>query len=82
MSLTSNSFYYSDERHEDGQPVLEGWDGPSRAELYWNLVTNKPAPFQQTYVKGKGYVDFRQRDFEERLERMKSFGSSVPNWKS
>lgn len=64
------SFYYTDERHENAAPVLDKWDGPMRAEMCYKLATEKGRPWQQTYVKGRGYVDFRRQDFEERLRRM------------
>lgn len=49
-------------------PVLQAWDGPARAETCLRLATEKNGPYLQTYVKGKGYVDFRRTDPEIRLD--------------
>ena len=64
------SFYCTDERHSEGAPVLDAWDGPARADLCFQLAQEKKGPFQQTFVKGRGYVDFREKDFKNRIERM------------
>jgi hypothetical protein len=52
-------FYYADERTEEGKPVGMAVDGEAHAELYLRLASEeKPVEWQQTFVKGKGYVKF------------------------
>jgi len=56
-----HKFYYADERTSDGNPVGSQIDGEAHAELYMDLVKHKEQrPWLQTFVKGKGYVDFKE----------------------
>ncbi|KAF4626633.1 hypothetical protein G7Y89_g11523 [Cudoniella acicularis] len=52
-------FYYTDERFEDGGSVFMDIDGQAHADFYYELVRRKDqGPWEATFVKGKGYVDF------------------------
>ncbi|KAI1205173.1 NAD(P)-binding protein [Annulohypoxylon truncatum] len=52
-------FYYVDERHQDGTPMLTDLNGPGHAQHFLNLVKDgKQRPWDQTFVTGKGYVEF------------------------
>ena len=53
------SFFYSDERAVDGSPKSEALDGNAHADFYAQLVEHIDAPWHATFVKGKGYVDFK-----------------------
>jgi hypothetical protein len=55
-------FYFADERFENAKPVYGAIDGDAHGEFYFDLVQKKEqGPFQATFVKGKGYVDFEGR---------------------
>ena len=57
--LNFSRFYYADERQADGQPCYKGVDGPAHGDYYVHLAELKEqGPWQSTFVKGKGYVDF------------------------
>lgn len=52
-------FYYADERTPEGKMVGRDVNGEAHAELYFKLANDKePVAWQQTFVKGKGYVKF------------------------
>ncbi|KAF2640331.1 hypothetical protein P280DRAFT_470015 [Massarina eburnea CBS 473.64] len=52
-------FYYADERKADGSSGGKDIDGDAHAELYIELAEGKTqGPWQQTFVKGKGYIKF------------------------
>ncbi|CRG84344.1 hypothetical protein PISL3812_01641 [Talaromyces islandicus] len=51
-------FFYADERHEDGKFKGMALDGPAHAEFYAQLVKHEDIPWNATFVKGKGYVQF------------------------
>lgn len=52
-------FYYTDERKPDGSVAGSAIDGAAHAELYVKLSEEKnQGPWDQTFVKGVGYVDF------------------------
>ncbi|KAF1963672.1 NAD(P)-binding protein [Byssothecium circinans] len=52
-------FYYADERKADGSSAGQEVDGDAHAELYVVLAEGKAqGPWQQTFVKGKGYQKF------------------------
>ncbi|KAI0599270.1 putative short chain type dehydrogenase [Biscogniauxia sp. FL1348] len=55
-------FYYGDERHDDGSPMEEFLSGKAHADVYLELAKD-PAqrPWQQTFVAGKGYVEFAKK---------------------
>jgi len=59
-------YYFGDERFEDGYPTMGKIDGEAHGEFYWELAQKKEqGPWNATFVKGKGYVDFetkRDRD--------------------
>ncbi|KAK4497608.1 hypothetical protein PRZ48_010261 [Zasmidium cellare] len=56
-------FYFTDERLEDGSPSRELMDPVERAAVYLRLCeADYQQPWHYTYVKGRGYVDFRGSD--------------------
>jgi hypothetical protein len=63
MYLVSNglaSFFYADERTADGKLKGMALDGAAHAEFYAQLATQKEnVPWQATFVKDKGYVQFK-----------------------
>ncbi|KAI0906090.1 NAD(P)-binding protein [Ustulina deusta] len=53
-------FFYADERHEDGKIKAAQLDGPAHAEFYAELAKHEGrVPWDATFVKGKGYVQFK-----------------------
>ena len=52
------SFYYADERKEDGAPVYMAIDGDAHGKFYVELSKKNQIPWLATFVKGTGYVDF------------------------
>lgn len=53
-------FFYADERNEDGTPVGNNIDGPAHGEFYAQLASREQnIPWHATFVKGKGYVEFK-----------------------
>ncbi|KAI1347862.1 NAD(P)-binding protein [Xylaria sp. FL0043] len=53
-------FFYADERHEDGKAKAAQLDGPAHAEFYAKLAKHEgKVPWNATFVKGKGYVQFK-----------------------
>ena len=51
-------FYYGDERKADGSAAFK-IDGDAHRQLYVELAEEaKQLHWLQTFVKGKGYVDF------------------------
>lgn len=55
------SFYYADERQEDGKPVGNDLSGDAHAELYTKLAEDtSQGPWLQTFVKGIGYKKFHE----------------------
>ncbi|KAK6369635.1 hypothetical protein LTS17_009541 [Exophiala oligosperma] len=54
------NFYFTDERLSDGSPAQSQMDTQARAQLHWTLTERlEQGPFYFTYVKHRGYVDFR-----------------------
>lgn len=52
-------FYFGDERCEDGRSIFLDIGGQAHADFYYELATGKEqGPWEATFVKGKGYVDF------------------------
>ncbi|KAJ3006450.1 hypothetical protein HKX48_000117 [Thoreauomyces humboldtii] len=52
-------FYYADERTEAGTPAFLDRDGDAHASLYVDLAADpKQRVWWQTFVKGRGYVEF------------------------
>jgi hypothetical protein len=52
-------FYFADERQSNGGPTIPV-DGPAAGEAYVELAEKKEqGPWNWTFVKGKGYVDFK-----------------------
>ena len=52
-------WYFADERFEGGQPMMNFIDGKAHAEHLWTLTNLRcQGPWNQTFVKGKGYVSF------------------------
>lgn len=59
--LTRHRFYYADERYENGA-YATNVGGDSAAEFYPTLVEGREQGlWNQTFVKGKGYVDFGEK---------------------
>ncbi|OTA70015.1 NAD(P)-binding protein [Hypoxylon sp. EC38] len=59
-------FYYADERRESGQYVTTDINGPAHAEAFLELAKDaKQRPWDYTFVKGKGYVEFPRQEFME-----------------
>ena len=57
--MPTNRFYYTDERFEDGGSVFMEINGQAHAEFYYELVRRQDqGPWEATFVKGKGYVNF------------------------
>ncbi|KAI8944395.1 NAD(P)-binding protein [Xylaria longipes] len=53
-------FFYADERHDDGKIKAAQLDGPAHAEFYAELAKHEgKVPWDATFVKGKGYVQFK-----------------------
>ena len=58
-NLTSPSFYYVDERKEDGSPIGDAIGGDAHADHFIQLARNADqGPWLSTLVKDKGYVKF------------------------
>jgi hypothetical protein len=54
-------FYFADERQPNGGPSIPV-DGPAAGEAYVELAEKKEqGPWNWTFVKGKGYVEFKDR---------------------
>ncbi|KAI0836713.1 NAD(P)-binding protein [Hypoxylon sp. FL0890] len=57
-------FYYVDQRREDGHYVTSELDGRAHAELFIGLAKDpKQGPWDHTFVKGKGYVEFPRQEY-------------------
>ena len=57
-----SSFFYADERHADGKSKGMELDGPAHAEFFAQLAEHQGnVPWQATFVKDKGYVDFKKQ---------------------
>lgn len=53
-------FFYADQRQADGGAAYMALDGEAHAEFFSQLVTHEgDIPWQATFVKGKGYVQFK-----------------------
>ena len=53
-------FFYADERQEDGKIKGMALDGPAHGDFYARLANHeKDVPWQATFVKGRGYVQFK-----------------------
>ena len=58
--LGCSRFFYADERKEDGSSKGAALDGPAHGEFYAQLVEHEDqVPWEATFVKGKGYVQFK-----------------------
>ncbi len=54
-----SSFYYVDERTENGQSVMSAIDGRAHGEFCFELARSEgQGPWDATFVKGIGYRDF------------------------
>ncbi|KAF7561918.1 hypothetical protein G7046_g2229 [Stylonectria norvegica] len=67
-------FYYADERNLDGSPAYGKINGPAHGEFYTALAEGtSQGPWQQTFVKGVGYKNFKYiSELEERLKKMEA----------
>lgn len=55
-------FYFADERTSDAAPIFRDLGGQAYAEAYYGLATLKDTkPWEYTFVKGEGYVNFGTR---------------------
>ncbi|KAI0017156.1 putative short chain type dehydrogenase [Xylariomycetidae sp. FL0641] len=53
------TFYYADEREDDGRPMYKGIGGQAHAETYLELAQDPvQRPWKYTFVAGKGYKKF------------------------
>jgi len=53
------SFFYADERTEDGRLKGTALDGPAHGDFYSQLASHAgDVPWNATFVKGKGHVKF------------------------
>ncbi|OTA97722.1 hypothetical protein M434DRAFT_18894 [Hypoxylon sp. CO27-5] len=53
-------FFYADQRQADGQLIGAAVDGPAHGEFYAQLANHEGnVPWHATFVKGKGYVQFK-----------------------
>ncbi|KAH7381629.1 hypothetical protein BKA66DRAFT_442035 [Pyrenochaeta sp. MPI-SDFR-AT-0127] len=53
-------FFYADQRQEDGSSIGMAIDGPAHAEFFAQLARQEgDVPWEATFVKGKGYVQFK-----------------------
>lgn len=53
-------FFYADERHVDGKSKGLAVDGPAHGEFYTQLANHEEnVPWHATFVKDKGYVQFK-----------------------
>ncbi|CAG9948235.1 unnamed protein product [Clonostachys rosea f. rosea IK726] len=60
VGVADASFFYTDERKSDGQPVSTENDGDAHGEFYLELFTHKgQIPWHATFVKDQGYVQFK-----------------------
>ena len=52
-------WYFADERFPDGTSKMAHVDGEAHGEHYWHLVNQESqGPWNNTFVKGKGYKQF------------------------
>lgn len=52
-------WYFADQRYDDGSSVMAHVNGEAHADYYWSLVNQKTqGPWNNTFVKGKGYKRF------------------------
>ena len=53
-------FFYADERTAEGSIKGMALDGPAHGEFYAQLANHEAnVPWQATFVKGKGFVQFK-----------------------
>ena len=53
-------FFYADERHGDGKFKGMALDGAAHAEFFAQLADHEEnVPWHATFVKGKGYAQFK-----------------------
>ncbi|OTA60750.1 hypothetical protein K449DRAFT_383480 [Hypoxylon sp. EC38] len=53
-------FFYADQRQADGQIIGAALDAPAHGEFYAQLANHEGnVPWHATFVKGKGYVQFK-----------------------
>ena len=62
MTYASTSFFYADERNADGSIKGMQLDGDAHAEFYAQRASGEgEVPWHATFVKGQGYVRFRDQ---------------------
>jgi hypothetical protein len=54
-----NRFFYADERTRDGKIKGMALDGAAHGEFYAQLANHENVPWHATFVKDKGYVQFK-----------------------
>jgi hypothetical protein len=53
-------FFYADERYEDGKSKGSEIDGPAHGDFFAQLAKQEGnVPWHATFVKDKGYVEFK-----------------------
>ena len=53
-------FFYVDERYEDGKTKGNAIDGAAHGDFFAQLANHEGnVPWHATFVKGKGYVQFK-----------------------
>jgi hypothetical protein len=76
LSEEASFWYFGDERLPSGGSVMDMIDGQAHAQFYWELAQRtSQGPWNATFVKGKGYVDFeswRNRPLTEFKELFKA----------
>jgi hypothetical protein len=59
LTILLASFFYADERHENGKLKGGALDGTAHGDFYMQLASHEGnVPWQATFVKDKGYVQF------------------------
>jgi hypothetical protein len=60
--IHAQSFYYADQRNEKGGNMGTAVDGEAHAEWYYELASGDGSvPWDATFTKGKGYVDYNHK---------------------
>ncbi|KAI0138571.1 hypothetical protein F4776DRAFT_59400 [Hypoxylon sp. NC0597] len=59
LILPFSRFHYADERQADGKSIGGALDGPAHGEFYAQLANHEDVPWHATFVKGKGYAQFK-----------------------
>ena len=67
-------WYFADERFEGGESMMTHIDGENHAKYYWTLANERTQkPWNQTFVKGKGYVSFKDTVADKKVIGLMEF---------